>query len=217
MLSLLVMFVALPKGRRLVVLALLALTMAAVGYKLSQRIDDNRPLMTKLLQGDERRQFLFDPRYDRYYELELAWKTIKKNPLLGVGPAGSFETPGPMGLEYHRGNYTFVHSGIGHILLKTGLVGLLAFLGLLGVYIKLLVAEWRRADHKHRGALVFSATGMIAFIPTLLLGTPLIELRTALTMGLLMALPLVLRRLRTATVAEPPPKLTPAMRMRPAR
>jgi len=185
----------LPRGKKLVVGVMIALTFAAVGYKLNQRIDDNRPLLTRLVQGDQRAQYLFDPRYGRYYELEVAWKDIRRNPVFGVGPANGFNPPSHMGLEYHRGNFGFVHSGFGHVLLKTGFVGLTLLLGLLLTYATLVLRLWRRLDHRQRGLLVFSGAGMLAFLPTLAIGTPFIELRTALTMGVLMALPLALWRL----------------------
>lgn len=193
--TLLALVLVLPRGKKLAVLAMLALTFAAVGYKLNQRIDDSRPLLTRLAQGDLRAQYLFDPRYGRYYELEVAWQDIQRKPVFGVGPANGFNPPSHIGLEYHRGNFSFVHSGFGHVLLKTGVVGLSLLLGLLITYATLVLRLWPRASHAQRGLLVFSGAGMLAFVPTLAIGTPFIELRTALTMGILMALPLALWRL----------------------
>jgi O-antigen ligase len=204
----------LPRGRKGAVLVMLALTFVAVGYKLSQRIDDNRPLLTRLIQGDERQQFLFDPRYDRYYELRVAWRDVAASPVLGVGPAGSFNPPSHRGLEYHRGNYTFVHSGFGHVLLKTGFVGLALLLGLLATYVAVMVRLWRASDHRRRGLLIFSGAGMLAFVPTLMIGTPFIELRTAMAMGMLLAIPIALRRVMPATVPAAPQPLKAKLPLR---
>jgi O-antigen ligase len=214
LITLIVLIFFLPQGRKGAVLVMLAMTFAAVGYKLSQRIDDNRPLMTRLIQGDERQQFLFDPRYDRYYELRIAWRDVAANPVLGVGPAGSFNPPSHRGLEYHRGNFSFVHSGFGHVLLKTGFVGLALLVGLLVTYTVLMVRQWKHADHRRRGLLIFSGAGMLAFVPTLMIGTPFIELRTAMAMAMLMAIPLALKRVMPEPVPEAPKPLRAKLPLR---
>ena len=127
---------------------------------------------------------------NRFYELYAAAESLKGNWLFGLGSWGTF-TGDPELLEFHMGKFQFVHSGFGHIVLKAGLVGLVLFCGLLLSYI----AYYRRHRRKLYGnsRLLADAgfAGFLFWVPTLLVGTPIIEFRTMLLIGLCLALPFV--------------------------
>lgn len=196
LLALVTLLVLLPKGRRWPVLLVFAMAAPLAVYKLQERMGSRESFAYHMTQGEGKSRFYVDPRYDRFHELRTAWKTIEKHPLLGVSPAGEFEVTDDTGLLYHKGYYGFVHSGFGHILLKTGAIGLLIFCSLLAAYGRTLVRAWSGASMWYRTVLVASACGFAAGVPNLAVGTPIIEARTMLVMGLLMALPLLVARAR---------------------
>lgn len=126
----------------------------------------------------------------RFYELYAASKSVGDNWLFGLGTWGKFDADYRR-LAYHMGSFDFVHSGFGHLILKTGLVGCLLFSCVLIAYASYYF--------KHRGGLVGKArlladagfAGFLFWLPTLLIGTPIIEFRTMLLIGLTLALPFV--------------------------
>ena len=139
----------------------------------------------------------------RFYELYRAFDTVKRHPLLGVGAWGEFEVgASDVGLEYHHGNFGFVHSGFGHVLLKSGVVGLVIFLGI-------LISGWRFASHETAAlpatnlALFDSfRAGLVFMLPTLLFGGLINEFRTMALLGLLLAVPIAVVRLASRTSPE---------------
>lgn len=126
----------------------------------------------------------------RFYELYAAAQSMEGNWLFGRGTWGTFTGDRNL-LDYHGDNFGFVHSGFGHMILKTGLVGLVLFVSILAAY----VAHY----FKHRNYLAGNArfvadagfAGFLFWIPTLLIGTPIIEFRTMMLMGFTLAMPFV--------------------------
>ena len=92
-------------------------------------------------------------------------------------------------LDYHFGKFDFVHSGFGHVILKSGILGLTLFLGLLFVFI--IHYLQRRKYLSGTSALLADAgfAGFLFWSPTLLIGTPIIEFRSMLLIGFTLALP----------------------------
>ncbi len=127
---------------------------------------------------------------NRFYELYAASKSIGNNWLFGLGTWGTF-TGDETALSYHFGRFDFVHSGFGHIILKTGLIGLALFLGLLYRFCRFY---FKRCKHLTGNARLLADAGFAGFLfwfPTLLIGTPIIEFRTMLLIGLTLALPFI--------------------------
>lgn len=194
LLALLVLWWWLPRGRKWWAVILLAAILPFAAYKLQARINDSRPWLDQIFNAEQKGAYQVDPRRQRFYELRIAMETIAENPVLGVGPAGAFDPPSHFGLEYHNGNYHFVHSGFVHVLLKTGIVGLLIFCGLILAYLRLLHQQWQQAPKSYRTLLAASACSFAAGMPNLVVGTPMIELRTMFVMGLGFSLPLLVAR-----------------------
>ena len=124
----------------------------------------------------------------RFYELEAAAHSLSGNWLFGLGSWGSFYGNEEI-LDYHFGKFDFVHSGFGHLILKSGIAGLSLFLALLAAFMIHYLksrSRWRGND-----ALMADAglAGLLFWLPTLLIGTPIIEFRSMLLLGLTLALP----------------------------
>ncbi len=128
----------------------------------------------------------------RFYELEAAAKSLDGNWLFGLGSWGSFYGNEDI-LDYHFGKFDFVHSGFGHLVLKSGLAGLSIFIALLSAFIVHYLRH-RRHWQGHPALLADAAmAGLLFWMPTLLIGTPIIEFRTMLLLGLTLALPYLCR------------------------
>ena len=126
----------------------------------------------------------------RFYELEAAANSLQDSWLFGLGSWGSFYGNEDI-LDYHFGKFDFVHSGFGHLLFKTGLVGLAVFIALL---ISCLLFYLRtRSRLSGNNALLADAglAGFLFWLPTLLVGTPIIEFRSMLLIGLTLAMPFI--------------------------
>ena len=124
----------------------------------------------------------------RFYELEAAARSLDGYWLFGLGSWGTFYGNEDI-LDYHFGKFDFVHSGFGHLVLKSGLAGLLIFLGLLAAFTLHYLRH--RPRMSGNSALLADAgfAGLLFWMPTLLIGTPVIEFRTMLLLGLTLAMP----------------------------
>lgn len=123
----------------------------------------------------------------RFYELEAAAKSLDGQWLFGLGSWGTFYG-NEDALDYHFGKFDFVHSGFGHLVLKSGLVGLLMFLALLSACV--LHYFRNRSAIRGNSALLadMSMAGLLFWLPTLLIGTPIIEFRSMLLIGMTLAM-----------------------------
>lgn len=148
-------------------------------------------------------------RGDRFYELQVAFRNVEDNPVLGIGSWNAFKIgPGDaISLAYHQGNFHFIHSGFGHVLLKSGLLGLTLFVGI-------LLAAWRYAGKarrfvppKYRALFESYRAGLWFMAPTLAFGTPIIEMRTMMWLAMVLAVPIAVARF---SQAKQVPLRTPA-------
>jgi hypothetical protein len=186
----------LPWQRRLQCLAIgaLALPVAAMAF-LRQRLQfnsDGGSFLSSLLYdvGPDR-----TTEVSRFYELEAAAQSMDGNWLFGLGSWGRFYGNEDI-LDYHFGKFDFVHSGFGHLILKSGLAGLALFLALLTMYVLHYVRS--RPALAGNNALLADAgfAGFLFWLPTLLVGTPVIELRTMLLLGLTLTMPYMAQALQ---------------------
>jgi hypothetical protein len=142
----------------------------------------------------------------RWYELWAAAQSIDATApggwLFGLGTWGSFTGDQEL-LDYHFGKFDFVHSGFGHIVLKTGLIGLLLFLGMLIKFVRFYFRHCRSLSGNGRLIADAGFAGFLFWIPTLMIGTPIIEFRTMLLLGLTLALPFIGAYLSSHSATQP--------------
>jgi hypothetical protein len=130
-------------------------------------------------------------RDNRFYELYAAAQSMGiGNWLFGLGTWGTYSGDADL-LAYHFGVYDFVHSGFGHLVLKTGVVGLLLFSCILAAYTSYYLRHRKMLMGDARLLADAGFAGFLFWVPTLLIGTPIIEFRTMLLIGLTLALPFV--------------------------
>ncbi|MQM31757.1 MAG: hypothetical protein CRU78_15045 [Candidatus Accumulibacter phosphatis] len=202
----------LPPSRRWVVGLLgVSLLLPAIWLGANKRfeasaLDRNRSII-EVLAPDARGFAPTDRKKSRFYELDRAWATLAKSPvtiIFGIGSWGSFD-PGndALALAYHAGRYDFVHSGFGHVLLKSGLLGLAIFLGFGSSILKRSAVPIDQMDTKFSVIHFTFRAGMVAMIPTLVSGTPIPELRTTWMLGIILGVPLAIRALGLKKNVEP--------------
>lgn len=184
------LFLRLP-GSRKFMFALIAAGLLAgvvsVFYEHRLQFSNNDSVLSSLVYDITPDRGIKD---SRFYELYAAAESMDGNWLFGRGTWGTFSGDRDR-LSYHGDNFGFVHSGFGHILLKTGLVGLLLFCGLLTAYVTFYL---RHRKYLAGTALLVADAGFAGFlfwIPTLLVGTPIIEFRTMMLVGLVLAMPFI--------------------------
>ena len=101
-------------------------------------------------------------------------------------------------LNYHLGNYGFVHSGFGHVLLKSGIFGLATFIGLLLSFTAFYIRHRSSFTGNNRMLADAGAAGILTWLPSLFIGTPIIEFRSMMMMGLALSMPYIAQRLTAA-------------------
>jgi hypothetical protein len=152
--------------------------------------------LNKVRGADANRGFLFDILSDgkkaesgsRMLEFTETWRSLGDYWLFGKGMWGTMQS-NLAELSYHAGNFGFVHSGFGHILLKGGLFGLFMFIGLLASFTLYYIQARRTLSGDLQMLADAGAAGVIFWLPTLLIGTPIIEFRSMMMLGLALALP----------------------------
>jgi hypothetical protein len=161
-----------------------------LAYKASQRAGKAaggswlERLLPDVVQGG---QFSFTT--GRFAELYAAWLTIKDDWLLGLGAWGRYDGFRFGELAWHRGDFGWMHSGVLHIALKAGLVGVLIMLAVGVLYVRFVRGHQSRLPAGPRGVVLAGAAGMLFMVPTMLVGTPLIEFRSMQLLALCLALP----------------------------
>lgn len=125
----------------------------------------------------------------RFAELYAALLTIRDNVLLGVGSWGQFQGQGIAELYFHRGHFGWMHSGLLHIMLKTGVIGLGIFVWAIAAHVRFIYRTAHEIPESWRAPFWASAAGAAYLIPDWLFGTPVIEYRTMQLFAFVLAMP----------------------------
>lgn len=130
----------------------------------------------------------YGPESTRMVELQLAWRSFMDSPIVGLGAWGRYAGSQMIPWQRFAGG-AFLHSGVLHLMLKAGLVGLLMLLWLVWAYGQELRRAAARRSPAARALLLASACGLLFMLPDLLFGTPIPQLRTMQLLGLCLGLP----------------------------
>ncbi len=130
----------------------------------------------------------------RFFELRLALDTLRQHWLFGVGPWGLYQWSWNPDVNFHNGVFNFVHSGILHVWLKTGLIGLTLFVAALVASALAAFQALKQINvPRWRALAVTGFVGLLLFMPDILFGTPIIEFRTMQVLGFALVLPYLAR------------------------
>ena len=134
----------------------------------------------------------FERESSRVVELKLAFLTFLDNPVFGVGMWGKFQSGALIGWQTGTDAFNFVHSGVLHILFKTGLVGFTLFAITVGLFMQFLATKRRLVPVSDRILFDACIAGFLFMLPDFLIGTPIPQIRTMMLYGFLLALPYVI-------------------------
>jgi len=133
----------------------------------------------------------------RVLELKLAAREFVESPIWGNGAWGRYAATKQIAWQDPMRPGNFLHSGVLHIAMKTGLIGL-------ALLVAVLVSFARRtrslmpAD-SHAAALIAAACmGLLFMVPDFLGGTPTVQFRTMQLIGVCLALPFFVARAQAA-------------------
>ena len=129
----------------------------------------------------------------RALELQLGWEAFLEKPIFGQGSWGKFAAYSGFGETWHGGEgaFGYVHSGVIHVLFKSGLIGFALFAGLLIAFVIFVKRAYPLLEPRDRAVLLMGAAGVLFMVPDLLFGTPFIQMRTTQLIGFCLALPYV--------------------------
>ena len=145
----------------------------------------------------------------RLLELKLAWQSLLDQPLFGVGSWGGYSGWQQISWQFEAGEGgrgTYLHSGILHVALKTGLVGVVLMVGTIIAF----ALAWRRLRStlpvQALPLAVAGVAGVLFTVPDWIVGTPVSQVRTMLMLGLCISLPFVAERCYGGHVASSQPE-----------
>lgn len=131
----------------------------------------------------------------RVLELRLAADEFFASPIWGNGAWGRYAASRQIGWQDPVRPGNFLHSGLLHIAMKTGLIGLALLGGTLVSFIRRV--RGLGTGNADEQALVASACmGLLFMLPDFLGGTPTVQFRTMQLLGVCLALPFFVARAR---------------------
>ncbi|WP_020652581.1 O-antigen ligase family protein [Massilia niastensis] len=146
----------------------------------------------------------FGPESERVLELKLALADFLSHPLTGIGSWGRYNGYQYISWQNNPDGGLFLHSGILHIALKSGLVGTVLLAGTIGAFILFSRRALRSLPPELLGLGAAGVAGAAFMIPDLLIGTPFPQVRTTQMLAFSLALPyLAMAVSKTAPVARP--------------
>jgi O-antigen ligase len=130
----------------------------------------------------------FGPESTRLLELRLAWQAFTDSPIVGIGAWGRYANSHLVPWQVMTGG-SFVHSGVLHLAMKAGLVGLILLAALAWAFQTELRRAAAAAGPEGRVLLVAAVCGLFFMLPDFLFGTPIPQLRTMQLTAFCLGLP----------------------------
>ena len=192
-LALLVVTLRFPVQRRLrLALGGLPLVGAALAYLAAQRLSQTRGAgggLSSLVYDMQSRRF--GPESERVLELKLALSDILAYPLTGIGSWGRYTGYQYISWQNNLDGGLFVHSGLLHVALKSGLPGTVLLCGTIGAFVLCARRALATAPPELLGLATAGVAGLAFMLPDFLLGTPFPQVRTTQMLAVCLALPYV--------------------------
>ena len=124
----------------------------------------------------------------RVLELRLAWEAFTNSPIVGIGSWGKYASskliPWQAGSEG-----SFLHSGLLHLTMKAGLVGLFLTGGLLWAFARQARSVAAASTAEGRALVMAGVAGLLFEVPDFLFGTPIGQVRTMQLWAFCLGLP----------------------------
>jgi hypothetical protein len=186
-----------PPARRLqLVLAAVPLAGAAMAFVAARRLAQTQAAAELGRGGGGVGSLLYDmqsrrfgPESERVLELKLAFADFLAHPLAGIGAWGRYHGYQAISWQGNPDGGLFLHSGVLHIALKSGLLGTVLLAGTIVAFIVGARRALRSLPPELLGLGAAGAAGLAFMIPDLLIGTPFPQVRTTQMLALCLSLP----------------------------
>jgi hypothetical protein len=204
-----VVLLRLPPARRLQLgLAAMPLAGAAMAFVAARRLAQTRAEGASNAAGGllhDMQSRRFGPESERVLELKLAFADFMAHPLAGIGAWGRYHGYQAISWQGNPDGGLFLHSGVLHIALKSGLVGTVLLAGTIVAFVVGTRRALRSLPPELLGLGAAGAAGLAFMIPDLLIGTPFPQVRTTQMLALCLSLPyLALAAAQSATAPQRP-------------
>ena len=179
-----------PRRRLQLALAALPLAGAALGYAAVRRLGQapGGGVRGLLYDLQSRR---FGPESERVLELKLVLADILARPFTGIGAWGRYTGYQHISWQANPDGGLFLHSGVLHVALKTGLPGLALLAGTICAFVLMARRALRSLPPELLGLGTAGAAALAFMVPDVLVGTPFPQVRTTQMLALALALPYV--------------------------
>ncbi|RTL36478.1 MAG: O-antigen ligase domain-containing protein [Burkholderiales bacterium] len=131
----------------------------------------------------------------RVLELRLAADEFFASPIWGNGAWGRYAATRQIGWQDPVRPGNFLHSGLLHIAMKTGLIGLCLLAGTLLSFVR-RVRSLGGGTADEQALVAGACMGLLFMLPDFLGGTPTVQFRTMQLLGVCLALPFFVARAR---------------------
>jgi hypothetical protein len=207
-LALIVVMLRFPGRRRLQLMAagapLMAGALAVVALKrLSQTKGAGEGVASLFYDMQSRR---FGAESERVLELKLALADFLAHPVTGIGSWGRYTGYQRISWQANTEGGQFIHSGVLHLGLKSGLIGLVLLLGTAWAFLHVSRRALRELPPEFIALGTAGVAGIAFMLPDMLIGTPVPQVRTTQMLAFCMALPYL------AMAASTMPLIVPAVR-----
>lgn len=191
LLAFMVLLLRFPPGRRLQLgLAAMPLAGAVMAVVAARRLAQTRmagEVGGGLLHDMQSRRF--GPESERVLELKLAFSDFLSHPVAGIGSWGRYHGYQYISWQNNPDGGLFLHSGVLHIALKSGLLGTALLAGTIAAFVMFTRRALRSLPPELLGLGAAGAAGLAFMIPDLLIGTPFPQVRTTQMLALCLSLP----------------------------
>lgn len=152
----------------------------------------------------------FGPESERVLELKLALSDFLAHPLAGIGAWGRYHGYQLIAWQNNPDGGLFLHSGVLHIALKSGLLGTILLAGTITAFVLFTRRALRTLPPDLLGLGAAGAAGLAFMLPDLLIGTPFPQVRTTQMLAICLSLPYLAMAVRQeAMLGRPRPLLVP--------
>ncbi|SFD06309.1 O-antigen ligase family protein [Massilia yuzhufengensis] len=191
MLAFLVIMMRFPMKRRIqLMVAGLPLVGAALAYVAVQRLGQTRGAgggLGSLVYDMQSRRFGAES--ERVLELKFALADFLSTPITGIGSWGRYTGYQVISWQNNPEGGLFLHSGVLHVMLKTGLLGGVLMFGTLAAFILFARRALTTLPPELLGLATAGVAGLAFMIPDFLIGTPIPQVRTSQMLAICLALP----------------------------
>lgn len=178
---------------------------AALAYVAVQRLTQTKGAgggLSSLVYDMQSRRF--GPESERVLELKFALADFLSKPITGIGSWGRYTGYQYISWQNNPDGGLFLHSGVLHVALKSGLLGTFLLIGTIAAFVLFARRALKTLPPELLGLATAGVAGIAFMIPDFLIGTPFPQVRTTQMLAICLALPyLAMAVVKVAPATKP--------------